>query len=124
MESPTTEPPVASTAYTRADVDWETTRKRTADAASATKTLHNELDLPHVRLVEKGTFEATVKRDDPGGWTSNNRMRLTMEYEDETVEIITSNRLSETVLRLDTAILLNGYEIFEESWTKFRDTSL
>ncbi|WP_135536102.1 CocE/NonD family hydrolase [Halostella pelagica] len=118
MGDPDDSLPNAPSALTRSDVTWETTRERTGDTGSVTKEFENTLDLPHVRLNETGTYEASVESDDPSSWSATNQFEMTMEYDDEVIEVHASNSLSDTIIELQTTITRDGTRIFDETWTR------
>ncbi|WP_121823560.1 CocE/NonD family hydrolase [Halostella salina] len=118
MADPVTSPAPTPQTDGHSDVSWETARERTTNTGKVTKDFENTLNLPHVRIHESGTYEASVESDDPSSWNAVNELTMTMEYDEEVMEIHAENRLSETILEMQTTITRDDTELFDETWTR------
>jgi len=121
MEEPAEESAREDRWTVRSDALWETARERTSDRGKVRQDYENEHDLPHMRLHESGKYEASVKSDDPTSWVANNKLQVTLEYDNEQIEIYAASRLAETICKLETVIKIDKEKVFEESWTRIGD---
>ena len=97
---------------------WETTREHVSGEARAAKTHQQTVDLPHGTLSRESVCEASVTADDPSSASAENELRLTVENDRGTFEVVASNYVSRSLCRVDTAVRHDGELVYEGSWVR------
>jgi len=118
MSPPDESVPPTQERVARSDGSWQTIRDRTDDSATVRMTTDNALDLPHVDMRETGTFEVTVRADDPRSVVARNELDVALEYDAERVDIRATNRISRDVCALTTEVTIDGEPFFEKTYTR------
>lgn len=118
MAPPETDVPVTSPYVVDSESAWETTRDHVNGRASARKSSQSVIEADHVDVRRRAEFTAAVDVDEPSGFVSENTVELTMEYDNETIEVAASNRFTHDICEISTEVAIDDRTVFDEQWIR------
>lgn len=110
--------PPSSPRIAGADGSWEAERDPTTGRASVRKTASLTVDLPHAVLSREGVYRVTVDPGDPASVSAANELEWTLDYPDDTVRVVASNRFDRESAEVTSTVTFDDEVVFEQAWRR------